>query len=124
LQTPEFRQHEPSCNILCFRWLGGLGPDDARLDSINLELRECWNRSGAGWITSTVLDGRRVLRAVLMNPFTESRHVARLVEGLAGLAPAIEPRLHPQVPSGFSCIARIRFALRRDHRADQILLAR
>lgn len=90
---PEFETlHEPSCNILCFRWVGGLGPDDARLDSINHELRECWNRSGAGWITSTVLDGRRVLRAVLMNPFTESRHVARLVEGLAQLAPAIEQR--------------------------------
>jgi L-2,4-diaminobutyrate decarboxylase len=93
---PDFETlHEPSCNILCFRWVGSLEPDDSRLDTINLELRERWNRSGAGWITTTMLDSRRVLRAVLMNPFTESKHVARLVDGLARLAPAIEQRDRP-----------------------------
>ena len=75
--------HEPECNILCFRWVGDRSIDDDALDAANLALRERWNRSGAGWITTTLLDGRRVLRTTVMNPRTAPEHVRATLDGLA-----------------------------------------
>ncbi|HEX2718508.1 MAG TPA: aminotransferase class I/II-fold pyridoxal phosphate-dependent enzyme, partial [Gemmatimonadaceae bacterium] len=76
--------HEPESNIVCFRYRAN-GADDA----FNMKLRESWNRSGEGWITTTILEGRRVLRATIMNPRTERRHVTRLVDGLLRTAAVI-----------------------------------
>ena len=83
--------HEPECNILCFRYVGAPPVEQPEVDDLNLRLRQAWNASGAGWITTTVLDGRRVLRVVLMNPLTERAHLVRMIDGLAALArdPAI-----------------------------------
>jgi L-2,4-diaminobutyrate decarboxylase len=67
--------HEPSANILCFRHTGS--------DDDNRDLRKDYNRSGHGWITTTMLDGRRVLRATIMNPRTTADDVAAIVEELA-----------------------------------------
>jgi L-2,4-diaminobutyrate decarboxylase len=75
--------HVPESNILCFRWIGSPRRDDRSLDELNRELRERYNRSGRGWITSTVLAGRRVLRVTRMNPRTQAEHVNRLLSGLA-----------------------------------------
>ena len=74
--------HAPECNILCFRWVGDGALDDDALDTLNRELRERYNRSGAGWITATSLGGRRVLRVTIMNPRTTSADVAEIVAGL------------------------------------------
>jgi L-2,4-diaminobutyrate decarboxylase len=60
------------------------------LDALNLELRTAYNRGGDGWITSTVLGGRRVLRATLMNPRTTERDAVRVLDGLATLGTALE----------------------------------
>ncbi len=78
--------HAPESNILCFRYVGDRSLDDGALDAVNFELRERYNRSGAGWITATVLGGRRVLRVTIMNPRTGPEHVERLVEGLTEAA--------------------------------------
>ncbi|MGH7662758.1 MAG: pyridoxal phosphate-dependent decarboxylase family protein, partial [Gemmatimonadaceae bacterium] len=77
--------HEPECNILCFRYVGRGGREvpDAELDRLNRELRERYNRSGGGWITTTLLGGRRVLRVTVMNPRTTAAHTAALLDGLA-----------------------------------------
>jgi L-2,4-diaminobutyrate decarboxylase len=75
--------HEPESNILCFRWVGDGSHDDTTLDRMNRELRERYNRSGAGWITATVLDGRQLLRVTVMNPRSGREHARRLLEGLA-----------------------------------------
>ncbi|HEX6535184.1 MAG TPA: aminotransferase class V-fold PLP-dependent enzyme [Gemmatimonadaceae bacterium] len=75
--------HVPESNILCFRWIGDGTRDDETLDTLNRELRERYNRSGRGWITTTVLGGRRVLRVTIMNPRTTRSHVLRLLDGLA-----------------------------------------
>ena len=77
--------HEPESNILCFRFIRP-GADEAALDELNRRLREAYNTSGAGWITSTVLAGRRVLRVTVMNPRTSRRHVTELLDGLAAEA--------------------------------------
>ena len=55
---------------------------DERLDALNLDLRTIYNREGDGWITSTVLGGRRVLRVTLMNPRTTARDLERVLDGL------------------------------------------
>jgi L-2,4-diaminobutyrate decarboxylase len=91
--------HEPECNILCFRYVGPTaagsspGADDLtgetanrELDETNRALRERYNRSGHGWITTTVLDGQQVLRATIMNPRTTSQDVRDVLDGLAALA--------------------------------------
>jgi L-2,4-diaminobutyrate decarboxylase len=75
--------HEPESNILCFRWVGDGSHDDTTLDRMNRELRERYNRSGAGWITATVIDGRQLLRVTVMNPRSGREHARRLLDGLA-----------------------------------------
>ncbi|HEX2094290.1 MAG TPA: pyridoxal-dependent decarboxylase [Longimicrobiaceae bacterium] len=75
--------HRPESNILCFRYLGGGGLDAARVDELNRALRPAYNRSGAGWITATVLGGRPVLRVTVMNPRTRVEHMRALLDGLA-----------------------------------------
>jgi len=75
--------HIPEANILCFRWIGSPRRAASALDELNRALRERYNQSGRGWITSTVLNGQRVLRVTLMNPLTHVEHVTRLIDGLA-----------------------------------------
>jgi L-2,4-diaminobutyrate decarboxylase len=76
--------HAPESNILCFRHL----PPRVRerpveeIDAFQGALRERYNASGKGWITATVLEGRRVLRVTMMNPLTEEEHIERLLDGL------------------------------------------
>jgi len=77
--------HEPESNILCFRYLRP-GLDAAALDEVNRRVREAYNASGAGWITATVLGGRRVLRVTVMNPRTRREHLVALLDGLAAEA--------------------------------------
>jgi L-2,4-diaminobutyrate decarboxylase len=78
--------HEPESNILCFRYVGDGTVAGERLDALNLELRTRFNRGGEGWITTTVLDGCRVLRATIMNPRTRPSDLTRVLDGLATLA--------------------------------------
>jgi len=82
-RRPEFEAlHEPESNILCFRWVGDRPLDPERLDALNLRLREELNRSGEGWITTTLLGGKRVLRVTVMNPRTRERDVERVLDRL------------------------------------------
>jgi len=84
--------HEPESNILCFRWVGDGKRDDASLDWLNGEIRARYNASGAGWITSTVLDGRRVLRVTMMNPRTTVEHVNAAIRELARVGAELDVR--------------------------------
>jgi L-2,4-diaminobutyrate decarboxylase len=81
--------HEPESNILCFRWTPRGITDVATLNTLNQQLRERYNASGRGWITSTVLGGQRVLRVTMMNPRTQESHVAALLDGLAAEGAAL-----------------------------------
>jgi len=81
--------HEPESNILCFRFVGDGALGDDRLDAINLQTRERYNRSGTGWVTTTVLGGRRVLRVTLMNPRTTEADLERTVEEVADAASSV-----------------------------------
>lgn len=83
--APDFQpMHAAESNILCFRHL----PEsvrawkDGEVDAFQAELRARLNASGRGWITTTVLNERRVLRVTLMNPRTGDEHLERLVDAL------------------------------------------
>ena len=75
--------HEPESNILCFRYIGDGNMTIDSTDQLNRRLRASYNRSGKGWITLTVLEGRPVLRVTLMNHRTRAHHAAALLDGLA-----------------------------------------
>lgn len=79
--------HRPESNILCFRHLPERARkmDHAGQDRLQAELRERFNASGRGWITTTLLGGRRVLRVTLINPLTEEEHLGALLRGLREL---------------------------------------
>jgi L-2,4-diaminobutyrate decarboxylase len=82
-EHPAFESiHDPESNILCFRWAGDRSRSDEQLDAINLAGRERYNRSGAGWVTTTVLNGRRVLRVTIMNPRTTAADCEAVLDGL------------------------------------------
>lgn len=74
--------HRPETNILCFRFTGADTRGEAGADAINRALRERYNEAGDGWITSTLLDGRRVLRVTIINPRTTPEHLRRVLDGL------------------------------------------
>jgi L-2,4-diaminobutyrate decarboxylase len=75
--NPDFEPlHRPEANILCFAHRGGRDE----------ELRTDWNASGRGHLSLTRLDGRAVLRATVMNPFTTPADCEATVAGLAELA--------------------------------------
>jgi L-2,4-diaminobutyrate decarboxylase len=77
--------HEPESNILCFRFVGDRSLNDDRLDAVNLRTREQYNRAGTGWITATMLGGRRVLRVTLMNPRTTHADLERTIDDLTDI---------------------------------------
>lgn len=82
--------HVPQCNILCFRYVGTGLLAAVQLDNLNRELRERYNRSGDGWITTTILGGQRVLRVTLMNPRTDESDIRAVLDGLAELGSELE----------------------------------
>jgi len=86
--------HLPETNILCFRYVGADARGPAAADEVNRLLRERYNAAGEGWITSTLLDGRRVLRVTIINPRTTRSHLQRVLAGLATLAPQVDAELH------------------------------
>jgi len=61
--------HEPQLNVLCFR-LRGRPRSGRASDRLHWRIKEQVNAAGRAYISSTVLDGRRVLRIVVMNPRT------------------------------------------------------
>jgi len=81
-EHPHFEPlHRPECNILCFRYVPP-GSSGAAADELNLRLRQAYNTEGTGWITTTVLNGKRVLRVTLMNPRTTTAHLDALLQEL------------------------------------------
>lgn len=81
--------HEPESNILCFRSTCDSMPHDpAGRNARTQQARDRYNRSGAGWITTTMVDGERVFRVTIMNPRTTAGHTGRMLEGVAAVVRA------------------------------------
>ena len=73
--------HRPQANIFCFRLRAGRnGKRDAAADDRRVwDLKEAVNASGRAYISSTVLDGARCLRLVVMNPRSRPEHALRVL---------------------------------------------
>lgn len=69
--------HAPQSNILCLRLRRA--PSGAAGDRLHWRVKEAVNASGRAYISSTVLDGRRCLRLVVMNPRSTPRHAAQVL---------------------------------------------
>ncbi len=71
-------------NIVCFRVCRG-GPD---LDHLNAELVKDLHESGIAVPSTTIIDGRRAIRAAIVNHRTRNRDVDIMIDGLLRLAEA------------------------------------
>ncbi|MGD8749406.1 MAG: aminotransferase class I/II-fold pyridoxal phosphate-dependent enzyme [Balneolaceae bacterium] len=68
---------EPSCNILCFRFV----PDTANApNELNQYIREQLLEDGTYFIVQTNYNGKLYLRTTLMNPFTRPNHLGKLLD--------------------------------------------
>jgi len=75
--------HRPHSNIFCFQLRGRPGRDS---DRRHWAIKEELNESGFAYISSTVLDGRRVLRVVVMNPRTTATDICEILRGVEKIA--------------------------------------
>jgi aromatic-L-amino-acid decarboxylase len=71
--------------VCCFRFVPAplRGAGGEALDALQIALQQRVERSGEAWISTTVLKGRRALRANVNSYLTERRHVDDLLELLA-----------------------------------------
>jgi aromatic-L-amino-acid decarboxylase len=68
--------------VCCFKFLpeNFKDADGVRQDSLQQQLQQLIEQSGEAWITTTVLNGRRVLRVNINSFLTEQRHIDDLIE--------------------------------------------
>lgn len=67
-EQPDFETlHKPEMNIMCFRYNPGKLPEGMSMNDFQLAVRERVCRRGNFFISKTVLDGKAVLRVVIMN---------------------------------------------------------
>ena len=81
--------HEPHSNIFCFRLRHSHGRDS---DVEHWRIKEEINESGFAYISSTVLDDRRVLRLVVMNPRTAASDIQAILRRVEQIAQTGEHR--------------------------------
>ena len=75
------RLGEVETAVCCFRYLPASAPEDgAAQDRLQHALQQRIERSGAAWLATTVLHGRRALRVNINSFLTERRHIDDLVE--------------------------------------------
>jgi len=75
----------PDCNILSFRFVGDGTHDAATVDALNEQLFQTSVAEGQELISCATPGGRFVLRASIMNPLTQEKHIHLLMERLAHL---------------------------------------
>jgi len=83
-EAGDFEVIEPELSVVCFRHvpaaLGDAPPD--RIDAYQHGLQRALEASGAGWISTTTLRGRTLLRAGIVNYLSTEEDVERVVRTL------------------------------------------
>ena len=79
------RVGEVETAVCCFRYLPDRlsSADGSQQDAVQQRVQQAIERSGEAWITTTVVNGRRVLRVNINSFLTEQRHVDDLLELLS-----------------------------------------
>lgn len=72
-------EHKPPSNILCFSLRHPPGSFEAS-NHLHARIKEAVNATGEAYISSTILNGRRCLRLVVMNPRTTAADIVRLLK--------------------------------------------
>jgi glutamate/tyrosine decarboxylase-like PLP-dependent enzyme len=74
----------PDLNIVCFRYRGCEGVDDAgrglRVDACNAAIQKRVEHAGHGWLSLTQYRGRKYLRAVILHPDTDEPRLRRILD--------------------------------------------
>ena len=83
----------PSLSIVCFRAVPAGVVGDERLDDLNKHVLERLQLSGRAFLSSTVVRGRFVLRACIVNPLSAQRDVDAMLETLKTIAREAVDRL-------------------------------
>jgi glutamate/tyrosine decarboxylase-like PLP-dependent enzyme len=83
----------PSLSIVCFRVVPAGVVGDERLNDLNKHVLERLQLSGRAFLSSTVLHGRFVLRACIVNPLSAQRDVDAMLETLKTIAREAARRL-------------------------------
>jgi aromatic-L-amino-acid/L-tryptophan decarboxylase len=76
----------PSLSAVCFRVVPADVVGDERLNDLNKAVLEGLQLSGRAFLSSTVLSGRFVLRACIVNPLSAQRDVDELLAAVRALA--------------------------------------
>lgn len=71
----------PESNIVCYRLMND-HLDEQELNELNARIRRRILEEGEFYIVQTVLNGKIYLRNTMMNPFTEKKHMEKLLEAL------------------------------------------
>lgn len=82
---------DPELSVVCFR-IEPPGLDAERLDAFQDALQRALELSGAGWVSTTTLRGRRYLRAGIVNYLATEADADRVVDALVRLAPEVLAR--------------------------------
>lgn len=85
--------HVPTCNILCFRYVGDRSLPQSALNDLNRQLYKHFNRSGRGLIAAFRIENHFTLRVTLMNPFTQLEHLHVLLDSLTEFAQSLNEGL-------------------------------
>ena len=86
----------PSLSVVCFRLAPADVLGDERLDQFNKTVLERVQLSGRAFLSSTVLNGRFVLRACIVNPLSAQGDIDALMETLKATAREARHQLRPQ----------------------------
>ena len=80
---------QPSLGVVCFRHVPpGFGGDDAALDAMQMKIQHAVERAGRAWISTSVLNGRRVIRFCATSYLSREHHVDRLLDEIRVAASA------------------------------------
>lgn len=79
----------PSLSIVCFRYRPREGADAGALDALNRKLLQRLQLGGRAFLSSTVLRGRFVLRACIVNPLSTARDIDLLLDTVKAIGAAM-----------------------------------
>ncbi|MFM8944253.1 MAG: pyridoxal phosphate-dependent decarboxylase family protein [Actinomycetota bacterium] len=76
---------DPELSVVCFRWVpAGATPEET--DALQDRLQRALEVSGAGWVSTTTLRGRRYLRAGIVNYLSTPADADRVLETILAAA--------------------------------------
>ena len=75
---------EPKSNIVCFRY----APEGIDADEVNKKIAEKLLKDGKYYVVSTSISGKFYLRITIMNPFTDTACLDKLIRNIKEIASA------------------------------------